>query len=75
MEFHMLYQELAAGVEWMGRLVAGHWAGMKVIAIPDPRFPPAPDKLNLADLTLPSLIGFSLELIHQLETLSSPAQG
>jgi HAD superfamily hydrolase (TIGR01509 family) len=52
---------------------AGHRAGMKVIAVPDPRFPPAPEKLNLADLILPSLTGFSLELIHQLEDPLSPA--
>lgn len=53
-------------------IVAGHRAGMKVIAIPDPRFPPAPDKLSLADVILPSLGGFSLELIRQLENASSP---
>ncbi|MBE7549986.1 MAG: HAD family phosphatase [Anaerolineales bacterium] len=41
-------------------ILAGHRAGMKVIAVPDPRFPPAPEKLNLADLILPSLSSFSL---------------
>lgn len=48
-------------------IVAGYRAGMKVIAIPDSRFPPAPEKLNLADLILPSLLDFSMKLIHQLE--------
>jgi HAD superfamily hydrolase (TIGR01509 family) len=45
-------------------IVAGHRAGMKVIAIPDPRFPPASDKLNLADLILPSLTGFAQVLLR-----------
>lgn len=54
-------------------IMAGHRAGMKVIAIPDPRFPPAPEKLNLANVILPSLAAFSIELIHQLEApLSLP---
>lgn len=50
-------------------IVAGHRAGMKVIAVPDPRFPPAPEKLNLADVILQSLLEFSIQLIHQLEEL------
>lgn len=50
-------------------ILAGHRAGMKVIAIPDPRFPPAPEKLNLAHLILPSLTNFSLKVIHQLNAL------
>lgn len=53
-------------------ILAGHRAGMRVIAVPDPRFPPAPDKLALADLILPSLSGFSLELIHHLEDRYPP---
>jgi beta-phosphoglucomutase-like phosphatase (HAD superfamily) len=53
-------------------ILAGHRAGMKVIAVPDPRFPPAPDKLSLADVILPSLSGFSLELLHQLEAPNPP---
>lgn len=48
-------------------IVAGHRAGMKVIAVPDSRFPSAPEKLNLASVILPSLTRFSLELIYQLE--------
>ncbi|MCL4294613.1 MAG: HAD family phosphatase [Anaerolineae bacterium] len=53
-------------------ILAGHRAGMRVIAVPDPRFPPASDKLDLADLILPSLSGFSLELIHHLEDRYPP---
>ncbi len=37
---------------------SGKAAGMKVIAVPDPRFPPAPDALALADLVLDSLEAF-----------------
>lgn len=37
---------------------SGKAAGMKVIAIPDPRFPPKPDALALADMVLGSLEQF-----------------
>jgi len=36
-------------------LRSAHSAGMRVIAIPNPHFPPAQDALALADLTLPDL--------------------
>jgi HAD superfamily hydrolase (TIGR01509 family) len=36
-------------------LRSAHAAGMRVIAIPNPHFPPAPDALALAALTLPGL--------------------
>jgi HAD superfamily hydrolase (TIGR01509 family) len=36
-------------------LRSAHAAGMRVIAIPNPHFPPAGDALALADLTLPDL--------------------
>jgi HAD superfamily hydrolase (TIGR01509 family) len=37
---------------------AGRAAGMKVIAVPDPRFPPLPKALSLADVVLTSLEEF-----------------
>jgi HAD superfamily hydrolase (TIGR01509 family) len=36
-------------------ILAGVAAGMKVIAVPDPRFPPSPEKLERADLVAGSL--------------------
>lgn len=38
-------------------------AGMKVMAVPSPGFTPAPEVLALADIVMPSLEGFSLDLI------------
>lgn len=40
---------------------------MKVIAVPDPRFPPKREILAQADLVLNSLTDFSLDVINQLE--------
>jgi HAD superfamily hydrolase (TIGR01509 family) len=34
---------------------SAHAAGLRVVAIPNPHFPPAPDALALADEVLPSL--------------------
>jgi beta-phosphoglucomutase-like phosphatase (HAD superfamily) len=47
-------------------ILAGVRAGMKVIAVPDPRFSPAAEKLNQAHLVLTALSDFSLELLDQL---------
>jgi HAD superfamily hydrolase (TIGR01509 family) len=47
-------------------ILAGVRAGMKVIAVPDPRFPPAAHKLEQADLVLPSLEELSLEVLAGL---------
>jgi len=47
-------------------ILAGVRAGMKVIAVPDARFPPAAAKLNQAHLVLTTLSDFSLELLDQL---------
>ncbi len=47
-------------------ILAGKNAGMKVIAVPDSRFPPEPEMLKLADLVLDSLRDFSLETIAKL---------
>lgn len=47
-------------------ILAGKNAGMKVIAVPDPRFPPDAQKLQLADVVLSSLQEFSLETINNI---------
>ena len=47
-------------------ILAGKRAGMKVIAIPDPRFPPHLDKLIQADVVVDSLNAFSMEIIQHL---------
>lgn len=47
-------------------ILAGVRAGMKVIAVPDPRFPPADDVLKQADLVLDSLADLSLEDLARL---------
>jgi HAD superfamily hydrolase (TIGR01509 family) len=46
-------------------ILAGVRAGMRVIAVPGPRFPPAPEKLNQAHLVLTALSEFSLELLDK----------
>jgi HAD superfamily hydrolase (TIGR01509 family) len=50
---------------------AGKNAGMKVIAVPDARFPPEDEVLGQADLTLSSLTQLRLELIEGLEKPSA----
>jgi HAD superfamily hydrolase (TIGR01509 family) len=47
-------------------ILAGKNAGMKVIAVPDARFPPADEVLGQADLVLDSLSQLRLELIESL---------
>ncbi len=47
-------------------ILAGVRAGMKVIAVPDPRFPPKQEILDQAHLVLNSLTQFSLDTIQQL---------
>lgn len=48
-------------------ILAGLRAGMKVVAVPDPRFAPSQEILRQAHLVLTSLEAFSLETIRQLE--------
>lgn len=48
-------------------ILAGKAAGMKVIAVPDPRFPPPQTALTQVDLQLASLCEFSLQAILALE--------
>lgn len=45
---------------------AGKAAGMRVIAVPDARFPQNPEVLALADVVLPSLHDFTPDLIGRL---------
>jgi beta-phosphoglucomutase-like phosphatase (HAD superfamily) len=47
-------------------ILAGIRAGMKVIAVPDPRFPPRPEVLGQAHLVLGSLAELSLEHFERL---------
>ena len=47
-------------------ILSGVAAGMKVIAVPDPRFPPAAEKLEQADLVAGSLAEITTERIGQL---------
>jgi HAD superfamily hydrolase (TIGR01509 family) len=47
-------------------ILAGVRAGMKVIAVPDPRFPPAEAVLEQAHLVLPALAELSLERLVEL---------
>ena len=47
-------------------VLAGVRAGMKVIAVPDPRFPPDADVLAQAHLVLGSLVELSAERIERL---------
>ena len=42
---------------------AAHAAGMRVIAIPNTRYPPAEEALGLADLTLESVSGLTTQLV------------
>jgi beta-phosphoglucomutase-like phosphatase (HAD superfamily) len=47
-------------------ILSGAAAGMKVIAVPDPRFAPAAEKLERADLVVGSLAEVTLERIAAL---------
>jgi HAD superfamily hydrolase (TIGR01509 family) len=42
---------------------AAHNAGMRVIAVPNPHFPPTAEALTLAERVLPSLTEFSIEML------------
>ena len=51
-------------------ILAGKSAGMRVIAVPDHRLPPSPEIRQQADVVLPSLKEFDLDLIHSLQSRS-----
>jgi len=48
-------RECAAVEDSENGIRSAHAAGMRVLAIPNPHFPPAPDALQLADAQLPDL--------------------
>jgi HAD superfamily hydrolase (TIGR01509 family) len=48
-------RECAAVEDSENGIRSAHAAGMRVLAIPNPHFPPAPDALRLADAQLPDL--------------------
>ena len=48
-------QQAAAIEDSDNGIRSAHAAGLRVIAIPNPHFPPADDALALADVTLPDL--------------------
>ncbi len=64
----MIARQLGSGaVEDSGNgILAGVAAGMRVIAVPDPRFPPQPAALAQAAVVLRSLAEFSLALLQSL---------
>jgi HAD superfamily hydrolase (TIGR01509 family) len=45
-------------------LLSAHAAGMRVIAVPDPRYPPEPEALALADVKLNSLEELTPEVVE-----------
>lgn len=45
-------------------ILAGKNAGMRVIAIPDPRFPPKQSIIDQADIIIPSLADFNMSLLE-----------
>ena len=47
-------------------LRAAHAAGMRVIAAPNPHFPPQPDALTLADVRIEGLDELTVELVEGL---------
>jgi HAD superfamily hydrolase (TIGR01509 family) len=47
-------------------LLSAHAAGMKVIAVPDARYPPSDEALAVADLALDSLEQLTPEIVEQL---------
>jgi HAD superfamily hydrolase (TIGR01509 family) len=48
-------------------------AGLRVIAVPRPKYPPGPDALSLAALVLPSLAGLTPDVVAGLAGESRPA--
>lgn len=55
----VVFEDSSAGIR------AAHDAGMLVIAVPNPHFPPSSAALSLADQVLPSLTEFTLSTLEQ----------
>jgi HAD superfamily hydrolase (TIGR01509 family) len=60
-------QRCAAVEDSANGLRAAASAGMKVIAIPNPRFPPSDDALAVADVVLPSIEALTPGVVDALE--------
>ncbi len=59
-------QQCAAVEDSANGLRSAAAAGLRVIAVPHPRYPPGADALRLAALVLPSLTGLTTETVAQL---------
>jgi HAD superfamily hydrolase (TIGR01509 family) len=56
----VVFEDSSAGIQ------AAHAAGMRVVAVPNPHYPPSEAALRLANLVLPSLIDFRAEMMESL---------
>jgi HAD superfamily hydrolase (TIGR01509 family) len=64
------------GVEDSGNgLRAAHAAGMAVVAIPNPTYPPKPDALALATRVVDGVAGAHREILRLLDGVTSAAEG
>jgi HAD superfamily hydrolase (TIGR01509 family) len=54
-----VFEDSGAGIR------AGRAAGMVVIAVPNPHYPPPDDLLSEADIVLPSLLDFRLDMLSK----------
>jgi HAD superfamily hydrolase (TIGR01509 family) len=59
-------RECAAIEDSTNGLLSAHAAGMKVIAVPDPRYPPSQEALDVADLRLESLVELDVPTVEAL---------
>lgn len=57
-----VFEDSSAGIR------AGRAAGMLVIAVPNPNFPPSEEALSLASVALTSLVDFSPDLLGRLDS-------
>ena len=55
--------EIAVFEDSTAGILAGRAAGMRVIAVPNPHYPPAPDALARADVVLGSLLEFRPDML------------
>ncbi len=66
-------QQCAAVEDSANGLRAAAAAGLRVIAVPQPEYPPGPDALGLADLVLPSLTELTTDAVARLAGESESA--
>ena len=55
-----VFEDSSAGI------MAARAAGMRVIAVPNPHFPPSPEALDAADVVLSSLPEFHAEVLRRI---------